>query len=229
MRTISIGDLHGHTIWKTINPSLYEKIIFLGDYVDSFDISDDQILNNLLDILEFKKSYPNKVILLLGNHDLQYLFNYDQYGCSGYRPQMYSQLYDIYNGNKKSFQMSYQIDDTIWTHAGIHQTWYDQRFSIFARDYPDLTLSEQLNLAFSKFNYYSLNDVGHRRGGHSNVGGPFWCDREELSNNPLKGYNQIVGHNRVKFLTKIYKHNKEIVFIDTLENDNPKFFEKNFK
>ena len=70
MKTISIGDIHGRDIWKNVNPSKYDKIIFVGDYVDSFTISNTTILNNLLDIIEFKKSFKNKVILLLGNHDI---------------------------------------------------------------------------------------------------------------------------------------------------------------
>jgi hypothetical protein len=60
-------------------------------------------------------------------------------------------------------------------------------------------------------------------------GGPFWCDRSELTNAPLKYYSQIVGHSRVKEITKIYKHNKEIVFIDVIENEaKVKFYEKDF-
>ena len=237
MKIISIGDLHGLTTWKIINPELYDKIIFLGDYVDSFSISDEQILNNLLDVIQFKKDNPNKVTLLWGNHDLQYLFIFNYYGCSGYRNQMYEQLHKIYNDNKELFQMSYQTNDTIWTHAGIHQGWYNHRFNSFRvlNNYDSLTISTQLEIAFKikdvDDNANCLFDVGHRRGGYYNVGGPFWCDVEELKSSPIQGYNQIVGHNRVKEITKIYRHNKEIVFVDCLENntDNPKFYEKEFK
>jgi len=68
MKIISVGDLHGNNIWKTIDPELYDKIIFVGDYTDSFHLTDSAILDNLLDLIEFKKSYPDKVFLLLGNH-----------------------------------------------------------------------------------------------------------------------------------------------------------------
>lgn len=217
-------------IWKVIDPKLYDKIIFLGDYVDSFNISDEQILTNLLDVIQFKKDNNDKIILLWGNHDLQYLFTFNYYGCSGYRDQMYYRLHKIYNDNKELFQMSYQINDTIWTHAGIHQGWYNQRFDKFAKHLPDMPPYLQLNTAFYE-KHESLFDIGHRRGGYHNVGGPFWCDIEELKSKPIQYYNQIVGHNRVKDITKIYKYNKEITFIDCLENntDNPKFYEKEFK
>lgn len=228
MKTISIGDIHGKSIWDTINPNNYDKIIFLGDYVDSFEINNSIILENLLNIIRFKKDNPDKVILLWGNHDLQYLFSYNSDGCSGYRPEMYDQLHQIFNDNKQLFQMSYQINDTIWAHAGIHQGWFTQRFEKLVKKLPDMSIYLQLNTAFYE-KHDSLFDVGHRRGGYHDVGGPFWCDKEELKSSPIKKYHQIVGHNRVKEITKFYKYNKEIVFIDTLESDNPKFYEKEFK
>ena len=224
MKTINIGDIHGKTIWKTIDPELYNKIIFLGDYVDSFDESNMTIENNLLDIIQFKKDFNDKVVLLLGNHDLQYLFQYYLHGCSGYRSEMYTALHKIFTENKDLFCIAYEYDNTIWTHAGIHAGWYEYRFK-----YKDETiLSDRLNHAFDDY-YKPLFDVGYIRGGDHDVGGPFWCDINELSSKPLHGYNQIVGHNRVKYIKKIYKYNQEIVFIDTLESDNPKFFEKEFK
>jgi len=222
MKTVSIGDVHGRLVLPTVQEisGKYDKIIFIGDYVDSFTEADLSISVNLFDIIEFKKANPDKVVLLLGNHDLQYMFGYDRHGCSGYRPQMKETLYSIFKDNKDLFQMSYQIEDTIWTHAGVHEGWYKQRFIKFVKDYPDLTLSQQLNLAFSKFNYESLFDVGHSRGGWYNVGGPFWCDANELKSSPIRRYNQIVGHTHMKYIQRMNIHNKEIAFIDVLEDSD---------
>ena len=69
---LSIGDTHGRGIALQIakdNIHKVDKIVFIGDYVDSFDISPVIILHNLKEIIEFKKQYPDKVVLLLGNHD----------------------------------------------------------------------------------------------------------------------------------------------------------------
>jgi len=226
MKTISIGDIHGREDWKEVDPEKYDKIIFVGDYVDSFTVPDDKMLNNLLDIIQFKKDYMDKVILLFGNHDLHYLFKYDQHGCSGYRPQMYEVLHKIFTENKDLFQMSYQYNDTIWTHAGIHDGWWKFHFKAYKEE--EGNISDRLNLAFDKY-YLPLFNVSHIRGGMNKEGGPFWCDRSELTNAPLKYYSQIVGHSRVKEITKIYKHNKEIVFIDVIENEaKVKFYEKDF-
>ena len=73
MRYITIGDIHGRDDWQAINIRNYDKIIFIGDYVDSFEKSDFAILENLKKIISLKKRHPDKVVLLLGNHDVQYL------------------------------------------------------------------------------------------------------------------------------------------------------------
>src|SRR3990167_7536164 len=80
-----IPDLHGKTVWKDIilRSPPFDHVVFLGDYVASFDHTSREIVKNLEDIVEYQASNPNKVTLLVGNHDAQYL----QGGmrCSGYR------------------------------------------------------------------------------------------------------------------------------------------------
>ena len=223
MKTVSIGDTHGRFVLDTVKEISddYDKIIFVGDYVDSFTEADLSISTNLYDIIEFKKENPDKVVLLWGNHDIQYLLGYAKYGCTGYRPQMKDALFELFNINRSLFQMAYQINDTLWTHAGVHKGWYEYRFLPFIKKNEKelLNISEQLNFAFEQ-NYHSLFDVGYSRGGENNVGGPFWCDANELKSSPLRGYNQIVGHTRMKYIQRMNLHNKEIVFIDVLEDND---------
>ena len=73
MKIIVIGDIHGRDIWKEIVKQEYDKVIFLGDYLDSYDLPVDKQRQNLIDILEFKANNRDKVELLIGNHDFQYL------------------------------------------------------------------------------------------------------------------------------------------------------------
>ena len=64
MKIRVIGDLHGRDWWKRkVKTGDSDLNIFLGDYVDSYIVSDEGIINNLLDIIEFKKAYEDKVIL----------------------------------------------------------------------------------------------------------------------------------------------------------------------
>ena len=66
---IAVGDLHGKNTWKDIiaqYPS--HKLLIIGDYIDSFHIPWKIQLQNLKEIIQYKKDNPD-TILLLGNHD----------------------------------------------------------------------------------------------------------------------------------------------------------------
>ena len=72
-----IPDIHGRTFWldKTNNISDYDKVIFLGDYLDPYpdeNITVKNAIENFKEIIQFKKNNMDKVVLLLGNHDLPY-------------------------------------------------------------------------------------------------------------------------------------------------------------
>ena len=226
-RTLSIGDPHGLRVVDLIVQHLkdYDKIIVVGDYVDSFEVDNMTIQSNLYDLIELKKRHPDKIVLLWGNHDIQYYLGYAKHGCSGYRAEMKDDLYDMFKENKNLFQFAFQIDNYIWTHAGISIGWYEYSFSKYLKisNLEDKTLAEQLNDAFRN-NFEGLFDVGHYRGGYKDVGGPLWADRREL-HKPLKNYHQIVGHSKLEDIRTVYTHNDtSITFIDVLEINKENFF-----
>ena len=71
MKIIAIGDCHGRKHWERVVEEVkeFDKFIFMGDYFDSREsISYDTQIANFKKILEFKETYPDKVILLIGNH-----------------------------------------------------------------------------------------------------------------------------------------------------------------
>lgn len=76
MKIIIVPDVHGRTFWRKTTELIdnVDKVIFLGDYLDPYPDIDGifphEALIEFKDILEFKKSYPDKVILLLGNHKI---------------------------------------------------------------------------------------------------------------------------------------------------------------
>ena len=74
-----LPDIHGRTFWvePCKNKDNYDKIIFLGDYLDPYlfeNISEEKAIENFKKIIHFKKKNTDKVILLLGNHDCPYAF-----------------------------------------------------------------------------------------------------------------------------------------------------------
>jgi len=216
----SIGDVHGRSSWKNmIKTKIVEKWIFLGDYLDSFDKTNEEIQHNFLDIIEFKKQNPDNVILLLGNHDVQYYHHPSQIGefrCSGYRPEAHFDLYEIFNKNKELFQFAYSYKNHLWTHAGVQHSWF---INVFKGD-TSKDIAMQLNEPSDRIQYNALFDVGHLRGGRCNTGGPLWCDFNELKK-PLKNVNQVVGHTHRKdiyqYVNKVY--NASVYFIDVQKDD----------
>ena len=231
-KTITIGDLHGLNTWKECAdlkilaefPNLitdYDKYIFIGDYVDSFTHTDKEIIENLLEIIQLKKNYPDKIITLWGNHDLQYYLGIKTWGCSGYRPQIREKLHHIFKENRKLFQVAFQIKNYIWTHAGIHKGWYKDRFSKIVHK-ENTTLAEQLNELLYR-NADCLTDVGYARGGGYTIGSPLWLDKINL-HKPLEGYHQITGHSKVKYIRTDKSHqlpgtpkDTSVTFVDCLD------------
>lgn len=212
MRFVTIGDVHGRDNWKKavyqndkcLLGNGIDKVIFIGDYVDSFDLSNSEIFTNLIEIIELKRKYPDNVVLLWGNHDVAYL-NYDG-RISGFRYEMAPDLNILFRENIELFSLAYQYQHVIWTHAGIHRGWWNQyvqpvisrkketRFSEFLGEMK--TIAGYLNLMF-EFNYEPLFLISHYRGGSSQVGGPLWADKKEVYSKPLPGYHQVVGHTPV--------------------------------
>lgn len=221
MRVTIIPDVHGRNYWKQINPKDCDEIIFLGDYVDSFDISNDDMLNNLLDIIQFKKDNESKVTLLLGNHDLHYLYLGDIEGrfiCSGFRDTMAYDLHDIFWENQKLFLNAYQIGNTIFTHAGIQDNWFKEHFKGDSTQL-ECSIAEQLNMPLNRSQIDALYQVGNLRGGiRGDIGGIFWCDKDELKK-PLQGFMQVVGHTHVSEPMKYTYKNAEVWFTDCHRNN----------
>jgi hypothetical protein len=175
MKILCFGDIHGRPFWKQWIKEFknIDKYVFVGDYTDSFDISNVEILHNLKEIIEFKKDNLDNVILLYGNHDCSYALATPQtdnpFRCSGYRPEAHWDLHNVFSNNRELFQASYQIDNYLFTHAGISNQWFKNQYTYN----PILDkISESLNESF-KFKEHSLFDVGYSRGGWYNVGGIF--------------------------------------------------------
>jgi hypothetical protein len=238
MKIMSIGDIHGRSQWKDaifgstleyeswrreVDNGIQEfmadqypllssldKIIFVGDYVDSFTVNNVEMKLNLEEIIHFKKTYPDKVVLLIGNHDIQYIL--PNQICSGYRPEMKHDFGDIFNRNIDCFQMAYyhetedpfkNIKRTLWTHAGVTQGWlrsakglFDIETFRFHEDFKDadfIRIDELLNRMWE----YRLNilfNVDSDSGGMSQWAGPVWVRPSRLSWEALEGYDQVIGH-----------------------------------
>ncbi|MDR0683270.1 MAG: metallophosphoesterase [Dysgonamonadaceae bacterium] len=214
--TLILGDIHGSTFWKTAvaeNPDC--RYIFLGDYLDPYKfIAQDQLLQNLQEIIQFKKDNPDNVILLLGNHDLHY-FTTDILPSSRFDFFLAEKAAIAFQDNLHLFQYAFQEDNYIFTHAGIAHKWFTDDF----KGDINSNIAEQLNNPKPE-QIETLCRCGAARGGQcETIGGIFWADVNELFE-PLRGYTQAAGHNRVKDIYEHTNNGGRIIFCDCLWNEH---------
>jgi len=218
MRLLAIPDLHGKTVWQQVAPAAYDKIIFLGDYVDDHgDHSDEEIFNNLLRILAFRQAHPEKVVLLLGNHDVHYL-HYPHYRASRFRESMRERLQGLFTRHRAVFQVAYAAGNYLFTHAGVSATWWEwmQEKAFALRLSADLPLPERLNALMDSIDRRYLYGAGFARQGPYPCGGVVWADFSETCDDPLPGYHQVVGHSPQPHLRRFGDDRTSITYTDVL-------------
>ena len=166
-----IPDVHGRDFWKeAVESQDYEKVVFLGDYSDPYDIegiTDDVAIANFKSIIDYKQQNPDKVVLLLGNHDLHYYseFYYELAGGVRYDPIAAISLQRLFQENPQLFQLAYETDwggkRYLFSHAGITQCWLKRNIDLIRK--PD---ARHLNrLIHSNEGLEALAQVGEMRWG----------------------------------------------------------------
>ena len=217
-KIIAIGDLHGKNSWKKVNPEEYDQIIFIGDYADSFTITPDKIINNLKELIDFKKQHSGKVTLLLGNHDIHYM-EYPAYRCSGFNSFFQPDYTELFRDNRNLFQAAVQYGDYLFTHAGLSRSFVKCYLAEHVQLIEDkkIHVADLLNSIHNSENQAVLHTVSALRGGGDLFGGITWADYRETSVDLLPGYHQVVGHTPRKKITKIEGDNSSITYIDVLD------------
>lgn len=224
-----IPDLHSKQVWKKFikdNPHI-EKWVMLGDYCDDYPpTSDKQIYDNLVEIIEFKKTNPDKVILLWGNHEAHYL--HDDFGCSGFRASMKASLQNLLKDNQKLFQYAYQIKNYLFTHAGL-TTHYIEYLKKHGVELTGPNYADQINQIAQTHNFKLLHVIGRSRGGWDEWGGVLWEDKSAFWGGRIlpEDLHQIVGHSKVEGIANgynVFATTKSIRFCDCLDTQT-EFYE----
>lgn len=211
MKILVIPDIHGRTFWKTPNIDDYDKVIFLGDYLDPYTgetntqdgvevmITPESAIENFKEIIDFKKNNSDKVVLLLGNHDLPYYSKlYGRalsYWCR-HDYKNHDKIEKLFLDNKDLFKLStYEtIEDKtyLFTHAGITNEFYHiiEKLKGNLYNLDEIFLNDKNIIGLAMVSYY--------RGGPYDTGSLVWADvREHLRNTPIKELTevfQIFGH-----------------------------------
>lgn len=209
-KIIVLGDIHGRTIWKDIIAKEHpDQVIFLGDYVSTHEnISEEDQVENLEDILRYKDEHP-ETILLRGNHDMQHL-GYDWAGCSGYFPRVAMEMEKLKDEFLGKTQWIHIMGNTIFSHAGVSTEWLDAN---------DLKLDDINALEPSELFGFNLSDPQDIYG-TSPEQPPTWIRPLTLVGVMVSGYHQVVGHTEMKHCLKVMDSNGFVNYLwlcDALE------------
>lgn len=219
MRTLVLGDTHGHKTWRdVIKKEPFDKVVFLGDYVDSFSLRPDVIADNLKAIVELKKQLQDRLVLIYGNHDHSYL-NGER--CSGWNTighWLYKPILDDMHSSKM-FELIHIEGDIIMSHAGVSDYWM--------REVAQVNSVEDITFNNVPLNLLDWNELtGYDGFGDTVSQSPLWIRPKSLLKSKVDGYRQIVGHTH--FRTPVDEDG--VWFNDTMpdyyiviENGNIKF------
>lgn len=217
MKIVIIPDVHGRAFWKeAVERFPAERFIFLGDYLDPYyfdviyhEITPESTIENFQEILSFKKANPDRVTLLLGNHDCEYLYGKDvcDYRCDDGN---YALIQGIFRENKDLFQIADEATlrgrHFVFVHAGIHIQWMDRHIKGWNPGNMVSLLNghnkEALESGSPENTYYAraLSEVDRQRGGEFDTGSPIWADALTLNAEyQLSDLTQVVGHSALRY------------------------------
>ena len=199
MKTLIIPDVH-HAVDKVESilsaEKTYDQTIYLGDYFDDFY---DLILDvkKTANWLKTKLADP-KNIMLIGNHDISYMFPMNTYlYCSGWTQEKSVALNEILKPKDlKRLKLFHYGNGILFSHAGVSALFYGQ--TIKSKTPDDIIKNHLIQDAeaamkcAASFNKNTLLGAGYDRGGNSPIGGITWGDHS--SHIPIPGLPQIYGH-----------------------------------
>ena len=226
-----VPDMHSRYFWleqMCDNSELKNSdgLIFLGDYLDpyhsdiakfgKYNFKGSQV-SPFIDALMLKKENPSQVTMLLGNHDIGYLFGYKSASRQeeGEYFKEFSRLF-VTHADQFLITKTIKIGDQLYllSHAGITKLWVSRIWQSLGYSNEEECCKAILNGLLNELYFRSINGeeevrsllisifnmCSSCRGGDS-VGSVMWADLNEWTTpkmNPYLGVaTQIVGHNRL--------------------------------
>lgn len=221
MKFLFVGDVHNKKfifddVKKLDTKYNFDRIIFLGDYVDDWNTDNHNSLEILNIVFSLKDSDRAKYTFLLGNHELSYLD--PLYKCSGHRYNledvMKNQLIEHINDFDLFTSVLCGENNYICTHAGLNNGFINK----FLDGENFISKLELMNK--NKLNYLDIiSKCSYLRGGIDEFSSFLWCDLREHEYFRLQQQYapyQIVGHtpvNKIRTISSDYINN--IYFNDT--------------
>lgn len=215
IKYLIVPDVHGRGFWRQpVEETLKDTdavIIYLGDFLDPYKTEwapgEDyqQIsISTFQEILDLKKQYPDRIILLLGNHDCGYCISPDICSC---RMDYLNagNIRQIFRDNRELFKIAWECmvngQHYVFTHAGILKGWVKQ---VWREAAEKINVVDALNNAWDTNDRRILDTLGsydgYRGWGGDTYGSPVWSDIRswtKVTQEETYGYN-IVGHTMCK-------------------------------
>jgi predicted MPP superfamily phosphohydrolase len=231
-RIIALGDTHGRPNWKEIaNQELNrcDRFIFVGDYFDSHDKDSNgkSQIENFKEIVQLKLDNPQKVVLLIGNHDFHYIKGVGE-TYSGFQSAYAMEIGELVERAIKdgSIQLAHIEDGILFSHAGLTKTWLNGliRFNSAESDVVMNNIDPQIDdVLINIINDYLVYQpkvftfaIGDNfsQTGDDVTQGPLWVRPYSLSKDKVSGVWYVVGHTQVRKLSIVDDH--QIILIDCL-------------
>ena len=234
MKILVLPDIHGRRFWENAveNIDSCDKVLFLGDYLDPYDFEDILVrkaIDNFRKIIDFAKSLPSKVVMLLGNHDMPY-YSDDYRALSHYHCRWSGEWHYVIKGifeeNNQLFKIAHVEDNVLFTHAGCNKQWLKSLETV-PNSLCDLETMLN-NLVNSKEGLRLLYMVSSYRGGDDDAGSCIWAHVDEIANDydglsfaDCKDVKQVFGHT----LQVEYDEDWNIVSGGSIETPNAKMLD----
>lgn len=226
IKYLLIPDIHCREFWKEpvkdVLANADAKIVCFGDYLDGYahewTVDDDyqtRGIANFRELIGLKKDHPERIVLLIGNHDCGYAIG--RYTCDCRTDtKHYDEIRNLFLENWDLFQLAYEMTINgkhfICSHAGINKKFATDCFGEYANE---ANVVEKFNRAWIEKNEAVFDRLGqysyYRGWGGQDYGSLVWADLREWACNPddkNEAYgNAIVGHTQLE---------KNIVFLDNI-------------
>lgn len=218
MKALFVGDVHNHLyMFKDIErldkEYKFDRIIFLGDYVDDWLTDNHNSLETLNTLFKLKEKEPDKYTMLIGNHELSYL----GFPCSGHHKELEDLVEQKLRENIHNLEYYTEIElgnkTFVCSHAGFTNDYICQVLDMYGEWKPvidDLQKTKLQNLVYLRY-------CSRARGGMDSCSSFVWTDRRELmycSDNLIIPY-QIVGHTPASTVGSYISESEELYFVDT--------------
>ena len=213
-----IPDVHGRNFWvEPVQQTLKNtdaRIVFLGDYLSPYPGEfeyDFEYETNAIEIfskiINLKQAFPDRITLLLGNHDMSYRFSTEICECrTDYKN--YESIRRMFLGNKDLFQLADEATINgkhfIFSHAGIHKGYVKFAFPDEYESIDDNNVVAYFNNAYFVEEPKAINSLGmydkYRGWGVFDYGSIVWADIHSwFPRQEYDGYGdyQVVGHTQL--------------------------------